>query len=312
MNDGFTADLYLKSNEQIDKSIDRKEKNYGYLLVALATAVGLVTGYTVVNVFNPSEQPIITPNYEILNVTKSAYIGNKLGTVWPSTNLTWVDGGIDFARGNNGDTYIHGEVIAFTYTNLTPPNTFTSATLSFPLGWFSSWGEKGPWGKVVGNWTDMNFSLSIYEIRKAWPTQLTSPGVYTPYISWSILNDATYMDRNTLSTISNINKLNNGFGDTTHGNITFDITRAITDWKSGIWNPANGFLITVVAPWESVSPTWLNMTGLIYYGMTLHWQMIETQMQINFINQIPEFPSIIIPIGMMMVMAVIFKRKKNV
>lgn len=306
MNEGLTADLYHYNPDAVPVP---EKKQYTKTIVALVAAASIILGYSAYTItsFQPAPEPV--GGTLSLNFTKAAEISNKWGNIFPSSEW-YMNGQIAAQKTNKTPEFIvlDAMVVGFEYTNLTPPNTFIDANLTIPINWLAIHAVTGPWGKDTGHWEDRAFTVSLYEIRKSWPLTSVGSNTYREYVSWGAFSDTTFADRNPVDVVGGITKANNGFGDTTHGYLTFNIARAINDWKAGLWNPANGFLITMIAPWESTNVEWFNVSNLLYIGLLLQWDMQDVRLQIGVLNAIPEF-SLLIPVVGAMVVIFMLRRK---
>lgn len=305
LNEGFTADLYRINKPPVE------EKRYDKAAIATLIVLSLAFGSAAYIITSSQPTEVVpAPSVLTLNATKTVNIANQWGMKIPFSNMSDYDGGTWCADYNSRTIFLSAQAMAFDYLNLTPPTAFVDARLNLPLTWFTSWAQTGPKGKDVGHWEDRNFTISIYEIKKPWPKYSTSPTTKAEYLSWTTFGDASFADRNAVDTISGIKRDNIGYGSDTNGTISFNIIRAINDWKNGSWNMSNGFLIAMIAPWETYDVAWFNYTGLIYLGIGLRWDMSKVALQIGLTDIIPEFGDILIPVFGMVMIAILALRRK--
>ena len=283
------------------------------LFVSTAFVLGNIGGHSIATIDTFSYSYGVTKSITISNAWGIAFYRNYYDTFGGGAPTNWTNGVLDalhFIKKDDSESYyLRDQLIAFDCMGMDPPASFTEATLKIPLEWFSSWAINGPRGEDTGHWEVRNFTISVYEILKPWKnwtSKYQSDGV-----TWAMLRDTPSMtDRTPIATMDGITKEEYGFGTSTHGNISLDITEAINDWKNGTWNPRNGLLISIIAPWETTDHSWFALSGLLSLGITVHFAMKETSLEISTNEPIPEFSSIaLVIVGMILMVCV--RRRRN-
>jgi len=269
------------------------------------------------NVVRPAELP--SEDVYLFNVTKQLTLCNQWGISFYK-NLPDVWGGVpdNFTNGQltasrqvtkTGTTLtvIRAQLLAFNYTNMSPPSTFIEARLEVPLKWFYSSGIHGPIGRDLPHWESRNFTVSAYEVLGPWKT-------WSRYINdgatWTMVrDDVLKVDRTPIATVWNVTPEEYGFGDSTHGSIYLNMAEAIDDWRNGTWHPRNGLLLAMIAPWETTEYPWFSLSGLKQLGMGLMFPVAEVQLQIGVFAPIPEFSTVLVPVAFLIAMAIAVRRR---
>ena len=203
--------------------------------------------------------------------------------------------------------FISAELMAFNYTNNTAPSSFTSARLNIPLESVSGWAQNMT-GKKPGSFgygIDRNFTLSLYEVKSVWKNWGLVKG-QSDGATWSlIVSNKIVVDKNPVSTIS-------GLTSKSTGNLSFPISKAVNDWKNRTWNPANGFLLAMLAPWETTNYPWFQLGGHKSIQESVHFEMSGVQMAIvTGSTPIAEFPTVLIPIIGIIALVIVLRRRRN-
>ena len=320
-NNGFTANLKPAIDSTL-KPTPKRDKQLLAMIVVAMMAVGFASVTIISEQIKTSPAPLPVGGIQSFNITKYLSIGNQWGaTFYKSPSFfggkpnNWTIGTLDAIHQagitsvtwkqntttnqwypvytTTGDFYfITAQLIAFNYTNNAPPITFTDARLILPLDMCGGWASPMN-GKDVGHAIDRAFSISLYEIKSPWKNWGITK-TQTDGATWQMIRDGKIMvNKNPSSTIT-------GLTSNTTGNLSFSIKGAINDWKNGTWNPANGFLVAMLAPWETTNYSWFASNGYKTIQESVHFKMKQSKLIIAKNVVIPEF-DIILPIFTLMI-----------
>ena len=293
----------------------RSNNTYDAKVATLAIALSLIAGFLSFEIASTTLEapPETVEGIQYYNVTKSQSIANTWGVATHqmfARNIAIVDheAHLVAAKYNKGMvTFLEGKLLAFNYTNMSPPASFKEARLEMKLDWLAMNGDAGP--KTLPFYIERNFTVNLYEVKGVWKSW-TGNTTQKDGVSWAqVGSGALVVDRNPVASLSNVNMTTHGQGKNTYGNLTFNIAKAINDWKAGTWKPQWGFLVTILAPWETTSYPWFNMGSLDYLGFVMHVE--PAQMQIGIDVVIPEFAEVMIPVTGMLVIALVVGRLRK-
>jgi hypothetical protein len=171
------------------------------------------------------------------------------------------------------------------------PTDVSDAIITVPMDWYAANGNQ-------------SYPVSIYQVLspwKAWTNTSQKDGV-----TWaSIQLGSPLIDRNPLDTVW-VNEDTFGFGTYTEGNIVFDVTEALRDWGTG-WIPEYGFLVSVLAPWETITLPWVE-SGTY---MTTHYFVDDAELFITTSFAIPEFTNVVFPMIALGVIAIVMLKRRK-
>lgn len=154
-----------------------------------------------------------------------------------------------------------------------------------------------------------NITIKLYEILGAW--KQWNSKTQTDGVTWAMIKAGSLaINKNAIDSVT-VNMNTFGIGYNTEGNLSFNIIKAINDWKNGTWNPANGFLVAIIAPWETTDYSWFSVSGYNSIGFLLRFPVKDVRLQIGFTEVIPEFELLIIPMFLLIMMVLIHRRKKE-
>jgi len=185
------------------------------------------------------------------------------------------------------------------------PFNFSGAVFTIPVVWFSAFDtlEIEP--------SDEGIFISVYEVRGSW-SQWTS-SEQTDGVTWDGIAHANpVVDREPLDTVF-VDRTTFGYGTSTEGTLSLNVSRAVEDWFAGIWNPSFGLLIATVAPWQSYSTS-------LPDGFLATMHMLADDARIVVYDAggepipIPEFSSVAVPVIAVMMIAVLalVRRRRTV
>lgn len=91
---------------------------------------------------------------------------------------------------------------------------------------------------------DLNYTIYLYEMKRDWhswtePGQASFP-TFRRGLLWADMKTGVYANLTPVSTIT----------DYTGGDLLFDVTKSMQNWKNGTWCPEWGWFVALVAPWE--------------------------------------------------------------